>query len=263
MKARLLLLTVLIAAALGANAQTYTVIHAIGKIYESKSGKYLTKGMRLSESAELKFETSGAKAAVLSSKRGRFVIQEKSSSSSGQGELAYALAAVLSPARGRLSTRAGGINNQLDFQKKFGEGPVAIVGDEYKVAVSPTAYPMSDNKFFYASYSYNGEPINKKLSRDGDSLVFDVPAFYSVDDKPIDPTTTSDTKLFYYNAGAQESTLITALELSIITKDDLKSIVESLADLPAEEKKNFVLEIVTEFYGKCSDDDVEKALNSL
>ena len=95
-------------------AQSYTVIHSIGKILDTKSGKYLSKGTKIDESASLMFETKGAKAAVLSSSRGRFVIQENAVSQS-KSDIVYTLSSVISPARGRLSTRAGGINNKLDF----------------------------------------------------------------------------------------------------------------------------------------------------
>ncbi|MEQ6119400.1 hypothetical protein [Reichenbachiella sp. MALMAid0571] len=244
---------------LSVKAQTYTIIHSIGKIYDTKSEKYLTKGMRIDESAKLKFESSDAKAAVLSSSRGRFVIQEQENVA-GKSEIAYALSSVLSPARGRLSTRSGGINNKLDFEKRFGEGPVAILGNTYKVAVSSTAYPMSDNRFFYASYAYKGEVINKKLSNEGDSLVFEASDFYSVDDKSIDPAEVSDVKLFYFNATSEQSELITSLELVVINKDDIKYLMENIGGGTTSEKEKNVAEIIAMLYGKCSESDVRRAL---
>lgn len=245
-----------------AQAQTYTIVHSIGKIYESKSGKYLSRGMRINESAKLQFQSPGARAAVLSSKRGRFVIQEQSGST-GKSEIAYALASVLSPARGKLSTRAGGINNKLDFEKRFGEGPVAILGNSYKVAISSTAFPMNDKKFFYANYQFGGEPINKKLSSQGDSLIVDAGSFYAVDDKSIDPVETSDTKLFYYDATTEESTFITNLEFSVVSNEDLKSMVGHMSDIQVSERNTAVLEIINGVIGKCSEKDLKRALSNL
>lgn len=243
-------------------AQTYTIVHSIGKIYESKSGKYLSRGMRINESAELQFQSPGARAAVLSSKRGRFVIQEKSSTT-GKSNIAYALSSVLSPARGKLSTRAGGINNKLDFEKRFGEGPVAILGNTYKVAVSSSAFPMNDNKFFYANYQYGGEAINKKLSSQGDSLIVDAGSFYSVDNRSIDPMETSDAKLFYYDTGSQESTFVTNLEFSVVSNEDLKSMVGHMSDVHVSERNTAVLEIINGVIGKCSEKDLKNALSNL
>ena len=259
---RRILTLLMLLVGMAAQAQTYTIIHSIGKIYEAKSGKYLTKGMRIDESAELKFESEGAKAAVLSSKRGRFVIQKQAAASS-KSELSYALSSVLSPARGRLSTRAGGINNQLDFQKKFGEGPVAILGGKYRVGISPTAYPMNDSKFFYASYTYGGEPINKKLTNDGDTLQFVASSLYSIDDKSIDPMDVSDVKLYYFDATTTESTLVTNLDLAVVTRSDLKSMVGLLDDLEGEEKETALVEIINSLYGQCSKKYVQWALTTI
>ncbi len=239
--------------------QNYTVIHSIGKIYDTSTGAYLRKGSKVGESTELKFETKGAKAAVLSSSRGRFIIQ-KNSTSQQQGDLAYTLSSVISPVRGRLSTRAGGINNLLDFQKHFGEGSVAIIGKEYSVAVSPNAYPMNESKFFYAQYTYKGERINKKLPSNGDSLVFAIASLYAVDDSAIDPGEVSDAQLFYYNSDSEESSLITSLEFGVVTAEDLETLSGSFSDLSEEDRTTALLEIINDLYGKCSKAQLLKSL---
>lgn len=254
------LILILMLTGLIAQAQTYTIVHSIGKIYDTNSEKYLVRGMRINASAELQFQSEGARAAVLSSQRGRFVIQEQSGASS-KSEISYALASVLSPARGKLSTRAGGINNKLDFEKRFGEGPVAILGNTYKVAVSSTAFPMNDDKFFYANYQYGGEAINKRLASQGDSLIIDVVSFYSVDGKSIDPMETSDVKLFYYDAGSEESTFVTNLEFAVVSDEELKSMVGHMSDVHVSERNTAVLEIINGVIGKCSEKDLESALS--
>ena len=236
----------LIAVSISASAQSYTVIHSIGKILDTKSGKYLVKGSRINESASLMFETKGARAAVLSTTRGRFVIQEKSSAAS-ESDVVYALSSVISPVRGRLSTRAGGINNKLDFEKYFGEGPIAILGDLFSVQVSSTAYPMNEQKFFYAQYQYEGEAINKKLSNEGDKLIVSATEFYAIDGKAIDPKEVNDIKLYYYNAESQESAMITAMNFSIVSREDLTSIASQMdGDTEA------IVDVISSLYGKCS-----------
>lgn len=241
-----------------ANSQSYTVIHIIGKIYDAKSGKYLSKGLKVSEDANLKFETEGARAAVLSSSKGRFVIQEKSTTDS-QSDAFYALSSVISPVRGRLSTRAGSINNALDFKKHFSEEPIALVGDEYSISVSPASYPMSESAFFYAQYQYQGQTINKKLAGEDDKLLIDVKKFYSVDGSPIDNSFVSDIKLFYFKAEDQSSTFITAMNLVLVSDDELKSIVDQFPD----EKETAVLEIINSMYGKCTVTQLRDAISKL
>jgi len=236
--------------------QSYTVIHSIGKILDTQSGKYLAKGTKVDESASLKFETKGARAAVLSPSRGRFVIQENASSGS-KNDVVYTLTSVISPARGRLSTRAGGINNKLDFEKFFSE-EVAILGDQFAVEVSPTAYPITDNKFFYAQYQYNGEAINKKLANEEDKLIVKPSAFFSIDGNSIDPLKVSEIKLFYYNAEAQESAMITPMSFALVTEEDLKSIASQMESDPEG-----ILEVINSIYGKCSKAYLEETLDNI
>lgn len=210
--------------------------------------------MRLSEAAELRFESSGARAAVLSSSRGRYIIQAESNAS-GKSDIAYTLTSVINPARGKLSTRAGGINNALDFTKHFGKGPIAILGEEYKVPVSKMAFPMNDRQFFYAQYEYDGETINKKLNNLDDLLVFEVSSLYAVDDVPIDAEAVKSMTLFYYNAASQESTELTKMEFKIVTEEDLRV-------LGSEDTEELTLWI-NDLYGKCSPEAVEKAMAQL
>lgn len=245
-----------------AMAQNYTVIHVIGKIYDSQSGSYLKSGSKLSGDSKLKFETPNARAAALSSSRGRYVIQ-KQINQSGESDLAYTLSAVLSPARGKMSTRAGGINNQMDFVKKFGEGPIAIVGGKYATAVSPTAYPSDDTRFFYASYTFNDETINKKLNVENGNLLFDTETFYSVDGVAINPNQTTNTKLFYYDSEKEESTEITSLDFYVVGDDEFSSIKSSLSDLDSKEQAISIQEVIASLYGSCELADVEKAIQAM
>lgn len=239
--------------------QSYTVIHSIGKIYDVKNERHLTKGMKIDESAELRFDSPNARAAVLSSSRGRYIIQA-ASGTSAQSDLAYTLSSIITPARGKLSTRAGGINNTLDFKKHFEEGAIAVLGGSYQVKIAPAAFPMNDNQFFYLQYLYNGELINKKLSNEGEVLIFDQ-SIYLIDDVPIDANQTSEMKLFYYNAAKQESELITGLVLSPVSDEELASIASNFSN--DENKNQSICEWINDLYGKCSVEQVENALTAL
>ncbi|MEP3388669.1 MAG: hypothetical protein ABJO02_10805 [Reichenbachiella sp.] len=256
------LIIILFLAFQSAQAQNYTVIHVIGKIYDSKSGAYLKSGSKLSEDSKLRFDTPNARAAALSSSRGRYVIQKQSNQGSSS-DLAYTLSAVLSPARGKMSTRAGGINNQMDFVKKFAEGPIAIVGGRYATAVSATSYPSDDTRFFYASYLFNGEAINKKLDVIDGSLVFDTNTFYAVDGIAIEAKQTTDTKLFYYDSEKEESTEITSLNFAVVSNAEFESIKNSLADLSDEEQLKSLQEIISSLYGSCELANIEAALQAM
>lgn len=251
----LILLVALIA--FEATGQSYTVIHVIGKIYDVQSGQYLTKGSKLASDADLKFETDDARAAVLSASRGRFIVQQNATSNS-QSDALYALSSVISPVRGRLSTRAGGINNALDFQKHFNDGAVALLGKQYEIEVSPSAFPLAESTFFYAQYQLNGETINKKLGSEENNLVIDLGAFYSVDGNPIDPSQVSDAKLYYYDASKGSSSFITDMDINYVDDETLRSIADQFP-----ESKESVYELINSMYGKCTSEQVDKALEGL
>ncbi|SMD33701.1 hypothetical protein SAMN04488029_1619 [Reichenbachiella faecimaris] len=258
---RIIVILFLIIAFQPAQAQQYTVIHVIGKIYNSQTNSYLKSGSKLSEDSKLKFETAHARAAVLSSSRGRYIIQQQSHQSNGS-DLVYSLSTVLAPARGKMSTRSGGINNQMDFVKKFGESPIAIVGGKYTAAISTTSYPSDDSRFFYASYTFNGETINKKLNIENGSLVFDMSTFYAVDGITIDPNQTSAAKLFYYDSQKEESTEITSLDFVIVNDTAFAAIIKSLEDLSKEEQAKSMQEIIVSLYGSCELSDIQAILKA-
>jgi len=251
------LATLLVLIAFQSKSQSYTVIHTIGNIYDTQSETYLSKGSKISESAELRFESKGARAAVLSSSRGRFVIQE-SQSTNTQSDAVYALMSVISPVRGRLSTRSGSINNILDFQKHFNEGTVALVGELYQVSISPSAFPMSESRFFYVQYQFNDETINKKLGSDEDQLVIDLSEFYSVDGNPIESSGVSDVKLLYYDAGKGTSKFITDMDITYVSDETLKSLVKEFPKNPSIP----VLELINSMYGKCTEEQVNQAISA-
>lgn len=239
-------------------AQSYTIIHVIGKIYDRSTNTYLKSGVKLAERSKLKFETPNARAAALSSSRGRYVIQQQNTADDGS-DLVYTLSSVLAPARGKMSTRAGGINNQMDFLKKFGEGPVALINGRYEVPISSISYPTDEIRFFYGSYQFNKESINKRLEVANDKLIFDTKSFYTIDGIPVDPMETSDARLFYYDSDKQESLEITTLDFAIVSPEDFDSIKSSLADMSLDEQLSAMQDILTSMYGKCDAEQIRTA----
>ena len=242
-------------------AQEYTVIQIIGKIYNTETNTYLKSGSKINEETTLKFETPTARAAVLSTVKGRYIVQ-KTTKNSYSNDLIYALSAVISPIKGKLSTRSGSINNQMDFIKKFGEQRTVWIGDSYKTVVSAIAYPMDDTHFFYVSYEYNNETINKRLYSSGDTLVFDYSTFYAVDEVPIDPSTTTDLYLYYYNTTSTESIKLTSLNFKILSEDELEEIIESVSGFTKIERNKVLLEVITSLYGSCSEDEINAVLGN-
>jgi hypothetical protein len=151
-----------------------------------------------------------------------------------------------------MSTRAGGINNTMDFQKQLGNETIAWVGDQYKVTISPTSYPTNDDKFFYISYSYKGESINKMIAPAQDQLIFTKNELYSVDDQPIEPTEAKEIVLYYYDSNTEEATFITPLKFRVVSTQELKSLESSIPEsIVGDEKLQMLYDFITSLYGKC------------
>lgn len=245
-------------------AQDYTAIHVIGKIYMPEQNAYMKRGDKISESAQLQFQSEDAKAAMLSSSKGRYVIQKNQVASDNDNNLTFALKSLITPAKGQMSTRAAGINNKLNFQKSLGETPVAWLSPEYAVEVSSAAYPMNDDTFFYASYSYKGEPINKLLDFKDNTILFSKETLFSIDDKAIDPAQVSALELYYYDAIKEEADFITNLNFQLVDKAEVAALLEAIpAEIVGDERVQMLYDYLNSLYGKCSMAEVTAAINSL
>ncbi|MEQ9301707.1 MAG: hypothetical protein RIF33_24215 [Cyclobacteriaceae bacterium] len=237
--------------------QSYTAIHVMGKIYLPDRQEYLKRGTKILETENLEFQSVNAKAAMLSSARGRYVIQPGSKSIS-TNNLAFALSSVITPVKGQMSTRAGSINNALDFEKQLGEAPVAWLNEELSFEVSSNAYPIDEDKFFYLAYTYQNETINKKLSNEDQSLKFVKSEVYRVDDQPVASDAVSDMELYYYDTQKGEAQLVVKPQLVNVTPEELSTLRSSVGEGSTSE----LLEFINSLYGKCSVDELEQAMTS-
>lgn len=102
----------------------------------------------------------------------------------------------------QLSTRRGELINTLELGVALGETHYLL--DSIRVE---TKLPVDDNRFFFATYDYNGETINKKLVGDGNALVFDR-SLYTIDGKAIEPFDVT-LSVWYLDRTAGTKTLVT------------------------------------------------------
>ena len=259
---RYLLILVVACGMVQAHSQSYSVIHVLGKIYDTRTKMYLRPGVTLDGSASLKLETPDAKAAVLSPSKGRFILQ-RSGPAMGQHDLVYTLSALITPVKGRLSTRSGAIAGDVDLVKKFSEGPSAFIGDRYMVTVSPVAFPMNETRYFYATFLYRSERINKRLYNRGDTLIFDRSSFFSVDGKPVDPSETSDHELIYMEEDLGNTSSWKGPDFVVVSDTDLSQLADGVKMLKGQERIDAVQELISSLYGAVTEEEVRTALKRL
>lgn len=102
----------------------------------------------------------------------------------------------------QLSTRQGEIINTMELGIVLSEQHYLLDS----IAVK-TSLPVDDVHFFFASYDYNGETINKKLNCTDGTLIFDR-SLYSIDGKAIEPFDIT-LSVWYMDRTAGNRTLVT------------------------------------------------------
>ncbi|MEN8250055.1 MAG: hypothetical protein ABFS32_14075 [Bacteroidota bacterium] len=232
------------------NAQEYTVLQIKGEITRVSTGKLLKQGDKISDDEKISFKTNNAMAAVLSTTKGRYIIKPKQEELEKSNDLVYVLKSTVTPVRGGMSTRAAGIQNALDLKMYFSEKPYVWVGEEIRLEVSGVAFPMNENNFFFISYVYNDQVINKMLGHDNEDLILKKKTLFEVDGEPIDPTQVSNYKLYYYKVDSEESTLITQIEFVLIDTETLESLYSQLQN-DGEDTFYHIADLYSDLYGKC------------
>ncbi|MEL7148860.1 MAG: hypothetical protein AAFO69_20970 [Bacteroidota bacterium] len=244
--------------ALSAMSQSYTIIHVKGNMQLS-DGTPLKRGTKLADDAKIVFGSPTSAAAAISSSRGRFVIKQ-GGNASGQGDAFYLLKAVLTPVKGRMSTRSGELNNLLVLKKFFSEEPLAFLGGKEYVKVSEQAFPQGYQRFFFIRYQYKGETINKKLLSDKQTMIWDQEEIYQVDGEKIDPSEVSDYQLFYLGEGG-EPQFISKVDFSFVPMKELEILVEIIkVEEPDSQEAQIAMltSMISELYGRPQDEAVAK-----
>ena len=238
-------------------AQTsYKVIRVDGSILYVRTGNSMNQGDVFAEDENLSFGTPASRAAVINPEKGRFILQPDNTA-----DLKNAKTHFL-PGMNNISTRGGAFNNLQDLQNHFKDTLVII--NKAVLAVYPYAYPMDDNHFFYLTYTYNGEQINKKLGYNVNQVLLDRDEILRVDDKPITSPDTPGMTLGYYSDGASShiSDFSVFFPDPALLRFELSIILDGMAQAPYTTKVNEISGYLTEFYGKPDKKDVMQYLEN-
>jgi len=254
-KSILIILLICIPLLLDAQA-SYKVIRVDGSIVYVRTGNSMSQGDVFAENENLSFGSPTSRAAVINPEKGRFILQPDNTN-----DLKHAKTHFL-PGMNNISTRGGAFNNLQDLQNHFKDTLVII--NRASLAVNPYAYPMDDNHFFYLTFLYNGEQINKKLGYNVNQMLLDRNEILRVDDKPIHGPDTPAMTLSYSSDGAYRR--ISDFSLSFPDpaqlKNELSIILDGLAQASYTNKVNEVSGYLSEFYGTPDKKDVMQYLEN-
>jgi hypothetical protein len=232
----------------------YKVIKVNGSIVYVRSGNPMTQGDVFPENEDLSFGSPTSRAAVINPEKGRFILQPDN-----PGDLANAKTHFL-PGMNNISTRGGAFNNVQDLQNHFRDTLVLL--KKTSLAVNPYRFPMDEEHFFFLTYTYSGEQINKKLGFDENQLVLNREEVLMVDEVPIVSPDKPEMTLSYYTPDGV--TGISTFNMFFPDPEsltfELSVILEGREDLPYATKVNEISGYLYEFYGKPDKKDVMQYL---
>lgn len=169
-------------------------------------GKSLKAGDTFSPDAPIKWNSprQAMKVVDMASKSQRLIVAEQYEKSECNN-----LKSFISQTK-HLSSRNGAPTNPVELRALL-DGHFYLT-DTLKVA---TAMPTDKNRFFYISYSYAGEDINKIIeNRDG--TFFITPDIFTIDGKPIPPFDAT-LSVYYLDQSNEKVTLITdSMQITLI-----------------------------------------------
>ncbi len=234
------------------SVEKFTVVKVLGTIIIKKTGALLAQGDILLSNEPILFKTADSKASVISNEKGRFILSAGNSESSASN-----VKSCLLPPMGNISSRAGAILNLNDLKTNFSGNYLILKQGEFPI--SKSAFPMDESSFFYLSYQYKNESINKKLTHRGDTLLIVTNDLFLVDGKPIAYAESTMVKLNYL----KDKKPLFVSEFNILSPNndqlvnEVKIILDGSKNKSYQDIVNDVVSYFTEFYGKTDEDNVK------
>ena len=232
----------------------YYILNIKGTVKLKNTGAVLMTNSQISEKDALLFSTPTDAVAVISTKSGRMILKPKPNAKAS--ELVCIVSEILNPGTGRLSARAGLINNAMDMNNYFSIDSLTILGST-KVWISPTSFPMNDANFFFVRYTWKGETINKKLSFEKDSLILNANDIYKVDGNSISAREVTSPNLYYRKGN--EAIPMCPFNISFADEASLKEMTIAFKKHSTKKGNDFLEEfksLLKDIYGNTDKDNV-------
>lgn len=250
--------------------EQYSVVMIRGAIRKLPNRQLLKPKMNILSIDTLIFESEDAAAYLVGRKKGGFVIKPRMNNPKNNkfekplNSLKALVNDYLKLSIKNSSSRSSGFRNRIDFVNYFSD-PVIVIGDTLKLNVSKDSYPMSDSTFFFISYTYNGDIINKKLEFISEYLLLSKSQIFMIDGVPINSEKCTNLKLFYYNQNMGTSDPMAEIRLEFLGSKDIKLIVDNYLSivgtvLSKSELKEKLIEILNNICGKPDEKNLENWL---
>lgn len=226
----------------GLQAQELTILKVSEDGVAQADGKVLKAGDTIEKDAKIKFSDKDAFIRVFDGKDA-FEITKKGT--------------VIDTAAVVLTTKRAVITSKADL-KKFIETPNLLVIDEIVFNIPESVYKLSvwteeeepAGAFFFISYEYEGEEINKFLKvQTPNAFVLD-DKIYTIDGKPIDPKKVKDMEFRYAVDYETDIVAGTGLSMICISTEDIKEEVGLMVANTSINRIQQVQKYLIKFYGE-------------
>lgn len=213
-------------------AQEYYVSNVRGEIYHFGTKKYLKAGMMLDGVDSVKFETSEARALLISKSNGRmilkpYIVKEESNIDEFIGYVKNALLPM--KAELQMSTRN---QDKIELTEYFSDSNFCIIGNELRVSYDDKKYIVKKGLGFFVSYKYPEETqtIRKEVSIEKNQLIFNKKALYQKGKQIFNPYKAGKMGFYFYGDSPRNPTKIADFYLIFIDEKDLKDELKSLKE---------------------------------
>lgn len=229
--------------------EVYHIIKVEGTIYVASTRQKLKQGDKIKPSDQLEFATADASALVISNTAGKFTLQMPESDDIFGDDQLFAMAdnaKTRIDGRPQVSTRSTFNAEVSDLKVYLGEDEFTIIGDELKIKLSKSEYPIDENSYFLLRYNIEGSNVTKKPEVQEQSIIINrTNVFSNFDDDRI-----TDVELFIVNKSTGDTQKITKFNLSFLDKAELEKEFEIIIEILKEQgsTKDQIIEYLRQYF---------------
>ncbi|MBU0766087.1 MAG: hypothetical protein KJ607_14785 [Bacteroidetes bacterium] len=235
----------------------FSVISVEGNVTFKNTGSVVKSGSVIPQNAMLVFKGKTSYLAVFNAERGLFKVSEKNSAQFAGNHRS------LQPLKTQDEAGRNTINSFPDLKNHF-KGDYLLFDNNY-IRISPSLFYVKEGNFYYISYAYKTESVNKKLNYADSILTIDKTELLSIEGKPIVNPDIADMQLMFYET---DNKIITTPISSFkpvfpdteILKKEAEIIFKELEKKPFSQKVDAVLTYFNLFYGRTHYETVEQWL---
>lgn len=155
--------------------------------------------------------------------------------------------------RAKFNTRPGKILTYFQFNKYLEGRNFLILGDSLAIEVISKELPMDEHSFFYISYKWKDEVINKRLTHNNNSLLIKKETLHRVDGKIIQDDDVTNYKLHHYFQDKDTSLLINdfvpIFPNQKILVQEIQTIIDAMPTAKPDEQVDTIENYLFQVYG--------------